>query len=163
MESYYDEIGFYDWKHATTGAPLLKAQHPEFETWSQGIHARSGVSCADCHMPYKREGAVKISDHHVRSPLLNIALACQTCHRYPEQELRARVETIQERTKSLLSKAESALKDLIDEIQAAQKAGGNEKKLDAELARLPRLRRGSSHPGRVDRLLAPGRAEAAQE
>jgi len=68
--------------------PVLKAQHPEFELWNQGIHARSRVACADCHMPYKREGAVKISDHHVRSPLLNINLACQTCHRWPETELK---------------------------------------------------------------------------
>ena len=53
---------FKDWTHADTGAPVLKAQHPEFEMWNQGIHARSGVTCADCHMPYKREGALKISD-----------------------------------------------------------------------------------------------------
>ena len=52
-------------------------------------------SCADCHMPYKREGALKISDHHVRSPLLNINRACQTCHKWSEEELKARVETIQ--------------------------------------------------------------------
>ena len=131
MEAYYDATGFFDWKHALTGAPMLKAQHPEFETWSQGIHARSGVSCADCHMPYKREGAVKVSDHHVRSPLLNIALACQTCHRYPEAELRARVDAIQQRTKGLLQLSETALKSLIDEIQAAKKNGASEKKLDA--------------------------------
>ena len=48
---------------------MLKAQHPEFEMWNQGIHARSGVACADCHMPYKRVGGTKISDHHVRSPV----------------------------------------------------------------------------------------------
>jgi hypothetical protein len=77
---------------------VLKAQHPEFEMWSQGIHARSGVACADCHMPYKRVGAMKISDHHVRSPLLNVNRACQTCHKWPEDELKARAETIQERT-----------------------------------------------------------------
>ena len=58
--------------------------------WNQGIHARSGVTCADCHMPYMREGALKISDHHVRSPLLNINRACQTCHKWPEDELRNR-------------------------------------------------------------------------
>jgi nitrite reductase (cytochrome c-552) len=58
--AYYDEAKFKDWTHADTGAPVLKAQHPEFEMWNQGIHARSGVSCADCHMPYKREGALKI-------------------------------------------------------------------------------------------------------
>ena len=95
---YYREAGFTDWTHAETGAPALKAQHPEFEMWNQGIHARSGVTCADCHMPYMREGAQKISDHHVRSPLLNINRACQTCHKWSEDELRGRVETIQERT-----------------------------------------------------------------
>jgi nitrite reductase (cytochrome c-552) len=78
--AYYDEVRFNDWTYAESGAPVLKAQHPEFELWNQGIHARSGVACADCHMPYKCEGALKISDHHVRSPLLNINLACQTCH-----------------------------------------------------------------------------------
>ncbi|MGH9603895.1 MAG: ammonia-forming cytochrome c nitrite reductase subunit c552, partial [Terriglobales bacterium] len=96
--AYYDEAQFKDWTHAESGAPMLKAQHPEFELWNQGIHARSGVACADCHMPYKREGALKISDHHVRSPVLNINRACQTCHKWPEEELKARVETIQERT-----------------------------------------------------------------
>ena len=78
--AYYDEIDFADWTHEETGARVLKAQHPEFETFSQGIHARSGVSCADCHMPYKRVGALKVSDHHVRSPLLNAQRACLTCH-----------------------------------------------------------------------------------
>ena len=87
IESYYDASGFKDWVHAETGAPVLKAQHPEFETWNQGVHARSGVACADCHMPYKREGAVKVSDHQVRSPRDNINRACQTCHRFPEKEL----------------------------------------------------------------------------
>ena len=67
ITAYYDEVGFKDWTHAQTAAPVLKAQHPEFELWNQGIHARSGVACADCHMPYKRVGALKVSDHHVRS------------------------------------------------------------------------------------------------
>lgn len=70
-------------------------RHLEFETWSQGIHARSGVACADCHMPYLREGGLKISDHDVRSPLLNVSRACRTCHRWSEHELRDRVEEIQ--------------------------------------------------------------------
>ncbi|HOG93566.1 MAG TPA: ammonia-forming cytochrome c nitrite reductase subunit c552, partial [Opitutaceae bacterium] len=64
IAAYYDNAGFKDWTHADTGAPALKAQHPEFEMWNQGIHARSGVACANCHMPYKREGAHKISTHH---------------------------------------------------------------------------------------------------
>src|SRR5688500_1293767 len=121
--AYYDEEKFKDWTHSESGAPALKAQHPEFELWSQGIHARSGVACADCHMPYKREGALKISDHHVRSPLLNINRACQTCHRWSEDELRARVETIQTRTHNLRNIAMDALVDLINDIKAARAAG----------------------------------------
>jgi nitrite reductase (cytochrome c-552) len=123
IQAYYDQEKFKDWTHADTGAPVLKAQHPEFEMWNQGIHARSGVSCADCHMPYKREGALKISDHHVRSPLLNINRACQTCHKWPEEELKARVEIIQERTFRLRNLAMDALMDLINDLKAA-KAGG---------------------------------------
>ena len=83
---------FYDYKHAETGAEILKAQHPEFELWSQGIHARSGVSCSDCHMPYMRDGATKVSDHWVRSPLLNVNRACQSCHHFSEEEIQARVD-----------------------------------------------------------------------
>ncbi|MBC8144108.1 MAG: ammonia-forming cytochrome c nitrite reductase subunit c552, partial [bacterium] len=70
--AYYEEVKHKDWQHRQSGAPMLKAQHPEFELYNQGIHARSGVACVDCHMPYKRSGAMEISDHHVRSPLLNI-------------------------------------------------------------------------------------------
>jgi nitrite reductase (cytochrome c-552) len=121
--AYYDAAGFKDWTHAETGAPMLKAQHPEFELWNQGIHARSGVACADCHMPYKRVGAHKISDHHVRSPLLNIQKACQTCHNWPEEELRARAQTIQGRTFRMRNIAMDALVDLINDISAARAAG----------------------------------------
>jgi nitrite reductase (cytochrome c-552) len=121
--SYYQEAGFRDWQHAESGAPMLKAQHPEFEMWSQGIHARSGVTCPDCHMPYQREGAYKISDHHVRSPLLNINRSCQTCHRWSEDELRARVATIQDRTYQMRNTAMDALMDLIGDIRRATDAG----------------------------------------
>ena len=127
--AYYDETRFKDWVHADTGAPVLKAQHPEFELWNQGIHARSGVACADCHMPYIRVGATKISDHHVRSPLLNINHACQSCHRWPEAELQARVETIQERTYKLRSLAMDALIDLINDLKAARTAGKTDEQL----------------------------------
>jgi nitrite reductase (cytochrome c-552) len=121
--AYYSEIGHKDWEHADTGAPVLKAQHPEYELWNQGVHARAGVSCADCHMPYKREGAMKISDHHVRSPLLNINRSCQTCHKAPEAELKARVEIIQQRTHDLRDRAMDALMDLISDIKQARKRG----------------------------------------
>jgi nitrite reductase (cytochrome c-552) len=135
--AYYEENGHKDWVHAESGAPVLKAQHPEFEMWNQGIHARSGVACADCHMPYKREGALKISDHHLRSPLLNINRACQTCHKWPEEELRARVETIQERTFQMRNLAMDALVELIGDIKKA-KAGG---KSEAQLAAAQKFQR----------------------
>jgi nitrite reductase (cytochrome c-552) len=121
--SYYNETKFKDWVHAETGAEVLKAQHPEFEMWNQGIHARSNVACADCHMPYKRVGALKISDHNVRSPILNINRACQTCHKWTEEELKERVEIIQDRTYQLRNLAMDALISLIGDIQKARKSG----------------------------------------
>jgi len=120
---YYEQADVADWTHAESGAAVLKAQHPEFEMWSQGTHARAGVACADCHMPYMRVGAMKLSDHHVRSPLLNINAACQTCHKAPEAELKARAETIQERTFHLRNMALDALIALIDDIRDAAAAG----------------------------------------
>jgi len=128
---YYEDAAFKDWTHAETGAPVLKAQHPEFEMWNQGIHARSGVACADCHMPYMREGALKISDHHVRSPLLNISRACQTCHKWPEQELKARVEDIQATTHRMRNLAMDALMDLIQDIKRARESGAGDSDLEA--------------------------------
>ncbi len=121
--AYYDSVGHRDWTHAETGAPVLKAQHPEFELWNQGIHARSGVACADCHMPYTRVGAQKVSDHHVRSPLLNVNRACQTCHRWPEEELRARAFEIQDRVHGMRGQAMDALLDVIRDLKAARAAG----------------------------------------
>lgn len=129
--SYYDEVGFKDWTHAETGSPNLKAQHPEFEMYNQGIHARSGVACADCHMPYTKVGAMKVSDHHVRSPLLNINKACQTCHRWSEEELKARAETIQSRHMEMRNLAMDALMSLIDDVKAAKEAGKSDEELAA--------------------------------
>ena len=129
--AYYQQNGFRDWTHADSGAPVLKAQHPEFEMWNQGIHARSGVTCPDCHMPYQREGALRISDHHVQSPLLNVNRACQTCHRWSEDELRARVLTIQDRTFQVRNVAMDALVALVADIKAAQASGAGDERLAA--------------------------------
>lgn len=123
IEAYYNQVEHADWTHAASGAKVLKAQHPEFELWSQGIHARSGVACADCHMPYIREGAIKVSDHHVRSPLLAPARSCQVCHRYSEKEILARAETIQNKTQALMSRAEEATVGLIQTLSELKKVG----------------------------------------
>lgn len=137
IEAFWDETKFpngkefVDYTHAETGAPILKAQHPEFELWNQGIHSRSGVSCADCHMPYMREGATKVSDHWVRSPLLNINRACQSCHRAGEDEMKSRVDAIQQRTYDLLQRGGAAIVALIDALKAAKDAGAPAERLDA--------------------------------
>lgn len=131
--TFADGVRFFDYKHAETGAEILKAQHPEFELWSQGVHARSGVSCADCHMPYIRDGATKVSDHWVRSPLLNVNRACQTCHNVPEQEILARVDVIQQRNHDLLQRGASALMDLFDSVAAAREAGATDEQLKPAL------------------------------
>jgi nitrite reductase (cytochrome c-552) len=153
--AYYDEVKHKDWVHAESGAPALKAQHPEFELWSQGIHARSGVACADCHMPYKRVGAHKISDHHVRSPLLNVQKACQTCHHWPEEELKGRATAIQERTFRMRNLAMDALMDLVDDLKAIEAVRNLHQRrvaagwagLPAEGAVLPGLHRGGEFDG----------------
>jgi len=133
IEAYYDETQFKDWIHAETGAPVLKAQHPEFELWSQGIHARSGVACADCHMPYMREGALKVTDHHIRSPLLNASRSCLPCHHFSEREMIDRAEQIQLRTRLLMDRAERALESLLDQILAAKENGVEGELLDEAL------------------------------
>jgi nitrite reductase (cytochrome c-552) len=105
--------------------------------WNQGVHARAGVACADCHMPYLRVGAQKISDHHVRSPLLNLSSACQTCHPVDEEELKARAERIQENTYALRNQAMDALMDLIGDVEAALTRGVG----DADLAAAREMQR----------------------
>ena len=130
-ESTFPDDGgkFYDYVHKETGTKVYKAQHPEFELWSQGIHARAGVSCSDCHMPYEKQGATKVSSHWVRSPMLNVNKACQTCHKVPEEELVARVDTIQARTRALMDRAAVAMTDMLDAIIQVQAAGATEQQL----------------------------------
>lgn len=130
---FIDGSAFSDYSHKETGAHILKAQHPEFELWNQGIHARAGVSCADCHMPYMREGATKISDHWVRSPLLNINRACQTCHKVSEEEMAARVDVIQTRNYDLMQRSGTAIVALIDALVAAKAQGATPEQLAAAL------------------------------
>ena len=131
---YYEEINFKDWTHKETGAPSLKAQHPEFETWSQGIHAKSGVSCSDCHMPFKRVGSQKISDHHVNSPYLKVNASCQTCHKRPEDDLKRRIDDIQSKTSEMKELAMASLMELIDDCNAARERKVDQATMNKALA-----------------------------
>lgn len=129
MEAYYDEQEFSDWTHALSRAPMLKAQHPDYELYMTGIHAQRGVSCADCHMPYKSEGGIKFTDHHLSSPLRNVAASCGVCHRESESTLVRDVYARQDRVKELLHLAEDALCAAHIEAKAAWDAGAGEKEM----------------------------------
>jgi len=97
METYYDDIQFSDWTHALSRAPMVKAQHPDYEMYLTGTHASRGISCADCHMPFISEGGVKFTDHHIQSPLNNISASCQVCHREETERLIADVYSRQDK------------------------------------------------------------------
>lgn len=109
MEQYYDDIDFQDWTHDISKAPMLKAQHPGYEVFMTGVHADRGVSCADCHMPYKSEGGQKYTDHHIQSPLNNTANACQVCHREETTKLVANVYERQQKFNESRLKLEDLL------------------------------------------------------
>ncbi|QQM67578.1 ammonia-forming cytochrome c nitrite reductase subunit c552 [Actinomyces weissii] len=123
---HYDEIGWVDFRHKESGADLLKAQHPDFETYAQGIHAANGVTCADCHMPYQRDGAAKVSNHQIMSPMVSdasINASCMTCHHSTADEMRTRVSSIQTGWQNSLNVSFTALEALIDETTTASQDG----------------------------------------
>lgn len=129
MEQYYDETEFADWTHAISKAKMVKLQHPDYEVYSAGIHAYRNISCADCHMPYHTEGGVKFTDHHLQSPLLDVANSCAVCHRWSESEIRSRVEGIQDKVHQTRGLAETALAHAHFDIAAASQAGANDEEL----------------------------------
>jgi len=120
---YYQDIGFADFEHALTGAKIIKAQHPDFESWSAGVHADNGVTCADCHMNYSRVGATKVSNHDVATPLVDVNATCGTCHVASEKVIRDRVTTIQNRFVDSRDRALDALTQLIAALQQAEADG----------------------------------------
>jgi nitrite reductase (cytochrome c-552) len=125
-EEYYDSIGFYDYIHPLSKTPILKAQHPGYEIALQGIHGQRGVSCADCHMPYKQEGGVKFTDHHIMSPLANIDRTCQTCHRQSADVLRQNVYERQAKCTEVRDRAEKELATAHIEAKFAWEKGASE-------------------------------------
>ena len=125
-EKWFDEIGFYDYIHPLSKTPILKAQHPGYEVALQGIHGQRGVSCADCHMPYKQEGGVKFSDHHIMSPLANIDRTCQTCHRQDAEVLRQNVYERQQKCTEVRDRAEKELATAHIEAKFAMEKGATE-------------------------------------
>ena len=133
MEKYYDEVQHVDFVHTLSKAPILKAQHPDYEVFSTGIHAERGVSCADCHMPYRSEGGVKFTDHHITSPLQNPANSCGVCHRESEATLMKNVFDRQNKVAELLHLAQRSLAAAHIEAKAAWDAGATEAEMKSAL------------------------------
>lgn len=133
MENYYDSYDFADWTHGLSRAPMLKAQHPDFELFMSGIHYERGVSCADCHMPYQNEGGQKFTDHHIQSPLNNIANSCQVCHRESEQTLLANVYDRQNKALEIRDMAEENLCRAHVEAKVAWDAGATKEEMEPVL------------------------------
>lgn len=119
IEAYYDSINFSDWTHDISKAPMLKAQHPDYEIYSLGIHAQRGVACADCHMPYVSEGGQKYTNHKIQSPLNHINVSCQVCHRESEEILKKNVYDRQDKITEIRKNLE---KDLVTAHYEAGKA-----------------------------------------
>ncbi len=133
MEAYYDSVKHVDFTHALSKAPILKAQHPDFEQYTMGVHADRGVACADCHMPYRRDGGMKFTDHKIQSPLANISGSCVVCHRVSEEQLRHDVEERQDKIHELRRIAEKNLAALHIEAKTAWDNGATEKEMEPVL------------------------------
>lgn len=133
MEKYYDDLNFKDWTHKISKAPMLKAQHPGYEVFLTGVHADRGVSCADCHMPYKSEGGQKYTDHHIQSPLNNVANACQVCHREETKKLVANVYDRQQKAAETRLKLEGLLVKAHVEAGKCWELGATEEQMQSIL------------------------------
>ncbi|MDW7773175.1 MAG: ammonia-forming cytochrome c nitrite reductase [Desulfobulbaceae bacterium] len=129
MEKYYDDINFADWTHQISKTPMLKAQHPGYEIYKTGAHGLNDVACADCHMPYVREGAVKYSSHDVGSPLDHMANTCLNCHSEDEKTLKETVARKLERKTELNKTAMDVIARAHLEAGKAWELGASEEEM----------------------------------
>ncbi len=133
IERYYDEFMFTDWTHSLSKAPMLKAQHPDWEVYMTGIHAERGVSCTDCHMPYMSEGGQKFTDHHLQSPLNDVEASCAVCHREKTMTLIKNVYDRQDKIIENRNKLEELLVRAHIEAKKAWDLGATEDQMEPVL------------------------------
>ena len=138
VEEHYKEANVSDWTHPISGVRMIKTRHPDYEIYTTSLHYSRNVSCSDCHMPYKTEGAEKFSDHHVRSPsaapthpLSNIANTCSVCHRWSEQDAKKKIEEIQDKVKEVQNRGMVTLVRAHFDIAACMEAGATDEELAA--------------------------------
>lgn len=127
IETYYDAINFTDWTHAISKAPMLKAQHPGFETFMRGTHGRNGVSCANCHMPRVQDAdGKKFTSHNIGNPFDNYEASCGRCHDQGKDDMEAVVAKYKGMVAEAKLNAERQLVHAHYEAAAAWKAGATE-------------------------------------
>lgn len=131
MEEYYDEIGFKDWTHKVSKAPMLKAQHPGYETWRDGIHGKNNVTCVDCHMPkVKKEDGTIYTDHKVGNPFDRFEDTCANCHTQSKEMLQGVVASRKAQVLKMKLTAERQIVAAHFEAGAAWDAGATEKEME---------------------------------
>lgn len=134
MERYYDALNFSDWTHQLSKAPMIKAQHPEYETWRAGIHGKNNVACADCHMPkVKNEDGTVYTDHKIGNPFDRFENTCANCHTQSKDELKNIVATRKAQVLKMKLTAEKQIVAAHFEAAAAWKAGATEQEMQSIL------------------------------
>jgi nitrite reductase (cytochrome c-552) len=127
MEVYYDSMEFSDWTHAVSKTPMLKAQHPGYETWKMGVHGQNNVSCVDCHMPkVTNDKGRKFTDHKVGNPFDRFEETCATCHSQSKEFMVKQVNESKKKAQDLKARVETQLVKAHFEAKAAWDAGATE-------------------------------------
>lgn len=134
IEKYYDEIGFTDWTHKISKAQMLKAQHPDYETWQLGIHGKNGVTCIDCHMPkVKGEDGKVYTDHKIGNPFDSFEHTCANCHDQSKEKLQGIVQSREHQISDVMIRLEDQLVKAHYEAKAAWDAGATKEEMDKPL------------------------------
>jgi formate-dependent nitrite reductase cytochrome c552 subunit len=125
IKKKYEQISFKDFRHAITGTPLTKLQHPELESFWGSVHERKGVECKDCHMPrVKTKSGKTYTFHGQRSARYMKKDTCVRCHSsWTEEEAEYQIDAIQNYIRGKMTKAEFWLAQLIDKFDEAKSAG----------------------------------------
>ncbi|MFZ5539111.1 MAG: ammonia-forming cytochrome c nitrite reductase subunit c552, partial [Pseudomonadota bacterium] len=124
--AHYTKINFRDFRHAITGAALIKSQHPDVENYYGSKHQLAGVECHQCHMPKvkdKKTGKL-YTLHWQTSPKHYIKETCLTCHsEWSEKQARYVMESLHARVQGKTRKAEFWLTRLVDKFEEAKNLG----------------------------------------
>ena len=134
IEKYYDDLGFTDFVNKISKAPILKAQHPDFEIWSLGMHGKNGVTCVDCHMPKVKGADGKVyTDHQIGNPFDIFENTCANCHDQSKEKLQGIVAERKKNVKDIMGRLEDQVVRAHFEAKAAWDAGATKEEMEPAL------------------------------